>query len=162
MYTNSMTSPLIDPTPGFLVWRLSMKWRTAVDRALVPLGLTHAEYSVLASLFGMVRGGARPSQRELADHTGLATIYVSKLIRALEREGLVLRKEHPADARAVQLSLTAAGHDLAVRAIAIVFDLQDVLTAPLGGTRGKQTRALVATLTALLEVPLPDPNGATP
>jgi DNA-binding MarR family transcriptional regulator len=31
-----------EPTPGYLVWRLSMKWRVAVDRALAPLGLTHA------------------------------------------------------------------------------------------------------------------------
>ena len=30
-------------TPGFLVWRLSMKWRVAVDRAVAPLGLTHAQ-----------------------------------------------------------------------------------------------------------------------
>ncbi|GHI03432.1 hypothetical protein Scel_17530 [Streptomyces cellostaticus] len=40
-------------TPGFLVWRLSMKWRVAVDRAVAPLGLTHAQYSLVASLYGM-------------------------------------------------------------------------------------------------------------
>jgi hypothetical protein len=33
-------------------------------------GLTHAQYSVLASLRGMVRVGARPSQRRLAEHIG--------------------------------------------------------------------------------------------
>jgi hypothetical protein len=69
------------PTPGFLVWRLSIKWRVAVDRALAPLGLTHAQYVLLASLFGMQHAGLRPSQRELADHAGLAALYVSKLAR---------------------------------------------------------------------------------
>ena len=59
------------PTPGFLVWRLSMKWRAAVDRAVAPLGLSHAQYSVLAALYGMNRSGVFPSQRELAEHTGL-------------------------------------------------------------------------------------------
>ena len=39
-----------EPTPGYLVWRLSMKWRVAMDRAVAPLGLTHAQYVVLASL----------------------------------------------------------------------------------------------------------------
>ena len=83
------------PTPGFLVWRLSMKWRAAVDRAVAPLGLTHAQYSVLASLYGMNRRGVFPSQRQLAEHTGLEPIYVSKLARTLERAGLLERPESP-------------------------------------------------------------------
>ena len=56
------------PTPGYLVWRLSTRWRVAVDRALAPLGLTHAQYSVLASLLELRSGGVRPSQRALAEH----------------------------------------------------------------------------------------------
>jgi len=143
------------PTPGFLVWRLSMKWRVAVDRAVAPLGLTHAQYSVLASLFGMVRAGERPSQRRLADQTGLEPIYISKLVRALEASGLVDRSADPADTRAIQLTLTDSGLDVAGRAIAVVRDLQEELTAPLGGTRGKRTQALVRELEALLAAPRP-------
>ena len=98
-------------TPGFLVWRLSMKWRVAVDRAVAPLGLTHAQYSLVASLYGMQRSGRRPSQRHLADHTGLEALYVSKLARALESAGLVERTRDPRDPRAVQLALTEQGRD---------------------------------------------------
>lgn len=83
-------------TPGFLVWRLSMKWRTAVDRAMAPLGLTHAQYSLVASLYGMQRAGERPSQRRLADHVGLEPLYVSKLARSLESAGLLERTRDPA------------------------------------------------------------------
>ncbi|MEU8034485.1 MarR family transcriptional regulator, partial [Streptomyces sp. NPDC049099] len=79
------------PTPGFLVWRLANKWRVAVDRAVAPLGLTHAQYSLVASLHGMQRLGERPSQRQLADHIGLEALYVSKLARALESAGLIER-----------------------------------------------------------------------
>jgi MarR family transcriptional regulator, organic hydroperoxide resistance regulator len=143
------------PTPGFLVWRLSMKWRVAVDRAVAPLGLTHAQYSVLASLYGMVRAGERPSQRRLADHTGLEPIYISKLVRALETAGLVERAADPADTRAVRLALTTAGSDVAQRAIAVVRDLQEELTAPLGGLRGRRTRDLVRELETLLAAPRP-------
>jgi MarR family transcriptional regulator, organic hydroperoxide resistance regulator len=141
------------PTPGFLVWRLSMKWRVAVDRAVAPLGLTHAQYSVLASLYGMVRAGERPSQRRLADHTGLEPIYISKLVRALEAAGLVERTADPADTRAIQLALTDTGSDVAERAIAVVRDLQEELTAPLGGTQGRRTRTLVRELETLLAAP---------
>ncbi|CAM5250393.1 hypothetical protein SGRIM128S_08933 [Streptomyces griseomycini] len=90
-----MSSAYEGATPGFLVWRLSMKWRVAVDRAVAPLGLTHAQYSVVATLHGMRRSGERPSQRRLADHTGLEPLYVSKLARALEAAGLLERTRTP-------------------------------------------------------------------
>jgi MarR family transcriptional regulator, organic hydroperoxide resistance regulator len=145
----------VSGTIGSQVWRLAMRWRTAVDRAVAPLGLTHAQYVVLASLYGLVADGERPSQRQLAERSGLETIYVSKLVRSLERDGLVERPSNPADSRAVQLDLTARGRDVAKEAIAVVGRLLDELTAPLGGTRGDATRTLAATLDALLTTPLP-------
>lgn len=138
-------------TTGYLLWRLTMKWRAAVDRALAHLDLTHAQYSVLASLYGLSRSGARPSQRELADHTGLEPIYVSKLARALERNGLIERIEHPDDPRAVQLSLTRRGTQVVTRAIPVVRNLQDEMTAPIGGTSSRRHQELVRTLRTLLK-----------
>jgi DNA-binding MarR family transcriptional regulator len=134
-----------------------MRWRTAVDRALAPLELTHAQYMVLTNLRGMTHAGRFPSQRELADQTGLETIYVSKLVRALEGAGLVTRTRHPTDTRAVQLDLTPAGADRADEAVAIVADLLRQLTAPLGGARSARQRAFVAALEDLLAAPLPEP-----
>ncbi len=154
MYGTGMTTPL-SPTPGFLVWRLSMSWRAAVDRAVGHLDLTHAQYSLLASLRGMQRGGQAPSQRELADHTGLDAIYVSKLARALEQRGLVARDAHPDDTRAVQLTLTERGVEVIDEAIPIVHELLDHLTAPLGGTSGKRTAAFMRDLSLLLAVDPP-------
>src|SRR5436309_14411056 len=91
------------PTTGYLLWRVTLKWVAAVDRAVAPLGLTHAQYSLLASLYGLSRAGRRPSQRELADHTGLEPMFISKLARVLERSGLIEPDPHPADPRAAQL-----------------------------------------------------------
>ena len=141
-------------TPGFLVWRLSMKWRVAVDRAVAPLGLTHAQYSLVASLYGMHREGRRPSQRQLADHTGLEALYVSKLARALETAGLVDRTRDPVDPRAIQLSLTEEGREVARRAIRVVQGLLDQLLEPLGGLDGERTKAFNQELATLLDVPL--------
>jgi DNA-binding MarR family transcriptional regulator len=144
-----------DATTGYLLWRVAMKWRTAVDRAVAPLGLTHAQYSLLASLYGLSRTGVQPSQRELADVTGLEPIYVSKLARALEQGGLLSRAEHPADPRAVQLRLTEHGTDAAQRAVAVVRTLQEDLTAAIGGTHGPRNRDLAHTLRTLLGTPAP-------
>ena len=154
------------PTPGFLVWRLSMRWRAAVDRAVAPLGLTHAQYSLLASLSGVQREGRSPSQRELADTTGLDPIYVSKLCRALERSGLITRHDDPDDTRAVQLALTDAGRAVVQRAIRVVHDLLEELTAPLGGLSGDRTHSFMDDLTLLLggsgtTNPQPDAGGAS-
>ncbi|MFF4585140.1 MarR family winged helix-turn-helix transcriptional regulator [Streptomyces sp. NPDC001388] len=141
-------------TPGFLVWRLSTKWRVAVDRAVAPLGLTHAQYALVTSLYGMQLRGERPSQRRLADHTGLEPLYVSKLARALEAGGLIERTRDPRDPRAVQLALTEQGQDVSRRAIKVVQGLLERLLEPLGGLDSARTQAFTAELTALLDVPL--------
>ena len=141
-------------TPGHLVWRLSTKWRVAVDRALAPVGLTHAQYVFLSSLFGLERAGTSPSQRELADHTGLEALYVSKLARTLDAGGLVERTRDPADTRTVRLRLTARGREVIEPAIATVAELLDRLLAPLGGRHGDRTAALARELTLLLDTPL--------
>ncbi|NUR01841.1 MAG: winged helix-turn-helix transcriptional regulator [Streptomyces sp.] len=145
-------------TPGFLVWRLSMKWRVAVDRAVAPLGLTHAQYSLMASLYGMQRSGERPSQRRLADMTGLEPLYVSKLARALEAAALIERTRDPKDPRAVQLALTEQGREVTGRAIKVVQGLLQQLLQPFGGLDSPRTREFTRDLVTLLDAPL-DPFG---
>lgn len=138
-----------------------MKWQAAVDRAVAPLGLTNAQYSLLASLRGLSRDGIRPSQRQLADHIGLDAIFVSKLIAALERGGLVQRAQHPSDSRAVELTLTEIGTAVIDRAIVTVLALQEQLTEPLGGLHSKQTKQFTNALQRLLAATSPT-KGSPP
>ena len=141
---------------GFLIWLVSTRWRAATDRALAPLGLTHAQYSVLAPLYGMSAGGARPSQRELADFTGLDPVYISKLVRALEREGFVTRAVKAGDPRAVELALTERGRTAVREGIQVVTAMRDRLTRPLGGNDGARTAELARLLLELVDVPETD------
>ncbi|MFJ3883307.1 MarR family winged helix-turn-helix transcriptional regulator [Streptomyces sp. NPDC090077] len=149
-----MSTAAENATAGFLVWRLSMKWRVAVDRTVAPLGMTHAQYSLMASLYGMSRSGTRPNQRELADHTGLEPLYVSKLARALEASGLIARTRDPDDPRAVRLSLTEQGRDVTEDAVKAVQSLLDQLLAPLGGQDGPRASRFTRELATLLDAPL--------
>ena len=80
-------------TLGSLVWTLSTRWRTEVDRVTTPLGLTHAQYSALLTLTALTRRGAKPTQRALADKLSVSAIYASKLLRALEGQGLITRSQ---------------------------------------------------------------------
>jgi DNA-binding MarR family transcriptional regulator len=138
------------PSTGYLVWHLATKWRVGLDRALAPLGLTASRYAVLASLYGFTRAGAQPSQRELADFSGFDPMYVSKLIRALEREGLVQRTEHPADPRAVQLAVTGEGEERVAAGRRLVLELEERRLAPLGGRSSKDSAEFAETLQQLL------------
>ncbi len=146
----------MSPTPGYLIWRLSTRWRVAVDRALAPLGLTHAQYVVLGSLSAILSTGHQPTQRELAGHTGLEPLYVSKLARTLDAAGIVARAGDPADSRAVRLSLTPRGRAVVDEAVAVVAGLLDRQLAPLGGLDSDRTRAFARDLHLLLDAPLED------
>jgi DNA-binding MarR family transcriptional regulator len=141
-----------------------MKWRASVDAALAPLGLTHAQYTVLASLRGITQSGQSPSQRKLADHTGLDPIYISKLVRRLESAGLIKRAADPNDSRAVTLTITEEGRRVIDHAIDIVHRLQEHLTAPLGGTGSRRMQALMKDLELLIAAPVAttDQKGTSP
>ena len=144
------------PTVGHLVWRLSMKWRTAVDSAVASFGLTHAKYVVLASLREVTARGAEPSQRELADFAGLDPVYVSKLAGGLERDGLIERRADAHDTRIARLALTQHGVNVIDEAIAVVHPLMHRLTGPLGGSDGRPLAALERQLEELLAVQPPE------
>lgn len=150
-----------NPTAGYLVWRLATKWGALLDRALSPFGLTQAQFSVLATLYGVAQTGGRPSQRELSDHTGLDPVFVSKLVRTLEGNGLLRRTTDPADSRAVRLTLTDPGAEVVQAAGERVMTLQQQLAEPLGGPDSERTREFVASLTILLDAPPPPDPGRT-
>lgn len=151
------------PTIGHLVWLLSTKWRTAVDSAVAPFGLTHAKYVVLATLRDVTADAdvaaaraAGPSQRELADFAGLDPVYVSKLAGGLERDGLIERRADPRDTRIARLALTPRGVSVIDDAVAVVRPLMHQLTQPLGGSDGQLLEALARQLEQLLAVKPPE------
>lgn len=108
--------------PGFLLWRVTLRWQRAVAANLRPLDLTHPQFVVLASTWWLGRDGEPPSQRELADHTGMDAMTTSQVARALEAKGLIVRAPDAHDSRMKRLSVTDAGAALAGRAVERVED----------------------------------------
>lgn len=151
IYIYSIFMEKQNPTIGSLVWHLSMRWRTEVDRTVAPFGLTHAQYSVLASLHAMTEHSAQPTQRELADFVGLTPIYVSKLIRSLESAGNLVRLPDSEDSRAVRLTLSDQGRKRVAAARASVRKLDRVLTKPLGENEGEAASDFRRRLKALIQ-----------
>jgi DNA-binding MarR family transcriptional regulator len=77
-------------------------------------------------------------------------MYVSKLARALEHEGLLERHPNAADPRAFHLTLTGRGRDTFDAAFARVGELHEQLLAPLGGPGDARRGQFRESLEALL------------
>lgn len=146
-----MTREPTPPSIGYLVWHLSLRWQAELNRALAPVGLTHTEYAVLASLHGLTASsGEPPSQRQLADFSGLEPMYVSKLVRSLERDGLVERARDRTDPRAMRCSLTRRGREAVETARPIVVRLEQERLGILGGPGSTRSAQLWRSLETLL------------
>lgn len=138
------------PTAGWLIWHVALRCRTALDAELAPLGLNSSQYGLLASLYGLSRDGAQPTQRELSDFAGLEPMSVSKTARALEHAGLIERRDDPRDTRAVRLTITGKGVELITAARQVVIEFDEWMLGPLGGRRGTDAVLLQDQLLGLL------------
>jgi len=89
-------------------------WRAELAAALAPCSLTPAQFFVLSALLHTTRRRRRaPTQRQLSDRTGIDVNTTSQILRGLERRALVHRETQPGDTRAVAITLTTPGLQLA-------------------------------------------------
>ena len=99
-------------SPGFLLWRTTNRWQAAIRAALAPFSLTHVQFVLLATLaWADAEDGL--SQTETAARARVDAMMVSQVIRVLERKGLVRREPDPRDRRAIRVTVTPAGIELA-------------------------------------------------
>jgi DNA-binding MarR family transcriptional regulator len=112
--------------PGFLLWHATMRWQRAAAAELAPLGLTHAQFRLLCAVAWLKEHACEwPSQRELAEHSGVDAMMTSQVVRALERGELIERFKDAHDARIRRLRCTQAGRAMAMRAIKRIEKIDD-------------------------------------
>jgi DNA-binding MarR family transcriptional regulator len=136
-------------SPGFLLWRTTLRWQREIAAALRPIDLTHVQFVLLACTWWLNSQDRRPSQVELATFAETDIKMTSTVIRDLERAGLLDRERDPDDARAFRLRVTRAGGRLAPRAIDVVED------ADRRFFEGVPTRDLLRLLDRLARSPAP-------
>ena len=70
-------------SPGFLLWRTTLRWQRLMTAALRPFNLTHVQFVLLASTWWLTRvAGETPNQRRLAEHAGTDAMMTSQVVRA--------------------------------------------------------------------------------
>jgi DNA-binding MarR family transcriptional regulator len=107
-------------SPGFLLWRTTLRWQRAVASALVPLDLTHVQFVLLACAWWLTSQGRRPNQLAIAAQAATDVKMTSEVLRKLEHKGLLARTPDPNDSRARVITVTRSGVALAKRAVAVV------------------------------------------
>jgi MarR family transcriptional regulator, organic hydroperoxide resistance regulator len=98
----------------------------------------------------------RSHQRQLADSRGLEPMYVSKRVGSRAGVRLLTPTPHPADPRAIELSLTRRGGQCGVRGTSHRRQALRAATRTLGGA----ARERAAQLNASLQLSLRDADDA--
>ena len=139
--------------PGFLLWHATLRWQRMVTAALKPLGLTHVQFVLLASVWFLEDRVGPPSQRQLAEHAGTDAMMTSQVLRSLAGHGLVERHPDPTDGRVKRLTVTDAGRSVAASAL----DAVDGLDRRFFGPTGDRTQLVELLLTLAGR----DPDGTS-
>jgi DNA-binding MarR family transcriptional regulator len=111
-----------------------------LDALLKPHGLTFARYEALVLLVFSSRGSLPLGK--MGERLQVHPTSVTSIVRRLESAGLVVRRAHPDDGRAVLAEITPAGRDLVEVATRDLVDADFALSA--------LTDADLETLSALL------------
>jgi MarR family transcriptional regulator, transcriptional regulator for hemolysin len=97
-----MASPDLDRSFGFVLHDIARLMRKRYEQRARPLGLTRAQWQVLAHL----QRHEGINQSGLADLLEVEPITLARLVDRMEQAGLVQRRDDPADRRAHRLYLT--------------------------------------------------------
>ena len=126
-----------EDSPGFILWQVSTHWRRQVEAGLATLGLTHAQFVILASVGWLTRHGNQVTQVELARHCGTDVTMTSQILRTLERNGYIERKHRDGDIRSKLPYVTEKGSKTIEQAIPLVETIDSEFFAKLKHDIGK-------------------------
>lgn len=97
-----MADPTLERSLGFLFHEVSRLMRKRFDRRAQSVGLTRAQWAVIAHLYR----NEGVNQTTLAEALDVQKITLARLVDRLERDGWVERRPDPEDRRANRLYLT--------------------------------------------------------
>jgi DNA-binding MarR family transcriptional regulator len=99
---------------GYALATAAHAWRAELAEVLADVGVTPSQFFVLAALLhSHSRGREAPTQRRLAELSGMDPNTASQVLRGLERRRIVVRERREQDSRSVAVALSAQGLELA-------------------------------------------------
>jgi DNA-binding MarR family transcriptional regulator len=129
-------------SPGHLLWRVTQVWQRGIRAALGPHDLTHEQFVLLAGTWWLAEHEGPPTQRRLADHSGMEPVGTCEVLRALESADLVEQMTDAAHPRVPRVQPTAAGRAVLSRAMPDVHAADARFFAPV--SRSEIVRSLAS------------------
>jgi MarR family transcriptional regulator, transcriptional regulator for hemolysin len=129
-----MTQPALDRSFGFLLHDIARLLRKRFEQRARPLGLTRAQWQILAHLQrheGITQSG-------LADRLELEPVTIGRLIDRMEEAGWVRRGTCPGDRRAHRLFLTESALPMLERGRSLGEEVRGEAFAGLAGASCEQ------------------------
>ncbi|MEN9751172.1 MAG: hypothetical protein RLZZ600_219 [Actinomycetota bacterium] len=124
----------------FLMARARAVGTAHANEVLAGLDLKARSYAVLS----LAVGGAKPTQRELAEFLSLDASQIVALVDVLQDRGLVAREPDPNDRRSNVIVSTDAGRELYSRASVLVAQAEARSLSALSDEERNQLRILLS------------------
>jgi MarR family transcriptional regulator, organic hydroperoxide resistance regulator len=131
---------------GYLLHQLASLWRRRMNARLAEIGLTHTQFVFLIGLAWLARTGADVTQKDLGHYHKASRALTSRVVRLLERNGLVVQKVKADDARARMLKITVEGTRRLKLALPVLDHTEDVFLAETPALKRRVKRDLRAAL----------------
>jgi DNA-binding MarR family transcriptional regulator len=132
--TSQARHPFSDPenNGGFVMWQVSMLWQRKLKSELDKLDITHAQFLLLAALDYLSGQKNIVSQQDLAKHIRIDKMMTSKILRTMQKKGLLTRKKNKMDTRSKTLVLSEEGNETLAKGLKAVDKVDTDFLLPLG------------------------------
>lgn len=137
-----------DDSAGFLLWKITALWQSKLAEVLGDFGITQTQYAILASLRWFEEKKEPTTQAHLVEHTKIDKMTVSKAIRRLEEDDLVVREDSSIDSRATNVRFTAQGRKLVQKAILAIENADEEFFSGLTEKQLEAYKSLTSTVIA--------------
>jgi DNA-binding MarR family transcriptional regulator len=127
---------LVEDQVGFLLRRAHQRHASLFVERMAPLDLTPTQFTALIKVVEL----GRVTQNQLGRLVATDPATIQGVVRRLTVRGLVRRAPDPMDRRTAVLAPTAAGQELAGRAVALARDITAATLEPLDA--GERARFL--------------------
>lgn len=145
--------PQLDEIPAQLLWSAFRLWQRHRKASLQELGLTHAQFITLAALLWLSKRNLKVTQVLLSERSKLDIMHTSRIVRSLEKKGLLTKMQSTEDSRANTLQITPKGERIALKGLGVVEKTGEKFFKPIK-SKEKEFVALLQALIQANDIPL--------
>ncbi len=135
-----------DDSVGFLLWKITALWQRKLSEVLREFGITQTQFAILASLQWFEKQAEPTTQAHVVEHAKIDKMTLSKAIRKLEADGLILREQSSTDSRAIHVRFTPRGKKMIQKAIVAIEKADDKFFSGLGERQLKMYKSLTISI----------------